>query len=114
MCLLPRFARQLYAFKHGVLDTGTGRRAHIVRRLLNRALLLSEQAFFLGLFSYVIGMTICTIIAQRTAGGSLSIAVPGWLYALMLAVTLGVCGLASLTSITKVLRLSPAAVFGKN
>jgi len=71
-----------------------------------------EQALLLGVFSYVIGMTICTVIAQRTAGGSLSILVPAWMYAAMLGVTLIVCALASLTSVGKVLRLSPAAVFG--
>jgi len=82
----------------------------------NRALgrIVLEQAVLLGALSYLAGMTISTLIAKGTAGGNLSIALPPWLYVAMLAVTLTICVVASLTSVGKVLRLSPASILGNS
>lgn len=70
-----------------------------------------EQALLLGLVSYVIGMGLAVLLAQRSEAWNLAIDLPPWLFGAMLLVTLATCAAASVTSVTKVFHLPPASVF---
>jgi putative ABC transport system permease protein len=75
------------------------------------ARIVLEQALWLGVVSYVVGMGLALALAWHSAAWKLAIDLPTGLLGTMLLVTLTTCAAASVTSVVKVFRLPPATVF---
>jgi putative ABC transport system permease protein len=75
------------------------------------AVIVAEQAVLLGLIGYAVGAVVTLLLSRKMPEWHLPVQIPLWLFAGMLAVTLFTCVASSITSIAKVFRLPPAAVF---
>lgn len=69
------------------------------------------QAAVSGAVGYLLAMLIACIVVLVTRGGPMPVSIPPVLALTMLAVTLVMCAIASITSIAKVTRLDPATVY---
>lgn len=75
------------------------------------AAIVAEQAVLLGLIGYALGAAVTVLLSRKMPDWHLPVQIPLWLFAGMLGVTLFTCVVSSVTSIAKVFRLPPAAVF---
>jgi len=70
-----------------------------------------RQALLIGLMGYGIGAAVALGLSERMPQWRLPVEIPPWLYGGMLVVTMVTCAASSVTSVAKVFRLPPAAVF---
>ena len=78
---------------------------------LSVASIIVRQAIITGLIGYIIGSAIAYHVGKRLPEYNVPVEVPASVMAVMFMITLGMCVLASVTSIIRVFRLEPAIVF---
>ena len=78
---------------------------------LRLAGIIVQQALLIGLIGNVLGIATISWLSQKMFEWHLPIVIPPWLYGMMFVLTAIMCVGASVTSVFKVFRLPPAAVF---
>lgn len=78
---------------------------------LSVAGIIVQQAIITGLIGYTVGSAVAYYIGKRLPEYNVPVEVPPSAMALMFGITIGMCVLASVTSIIRVFRLEPAIVF---
>ncbi len=75
------------------------------------ASIILQQALLIGVIGYGIGAALAGVLSQKMPDWHLPIEIPSWLFGGMFVITIATCAVASITSVAKVFRLPPAAVF---
>jgi putative ABC transport system permease protein len=75
------------------------------------AFLILRQAMLIGFMGYGAGVILTGLVSRKMPDWHLPVEIPMWLYGGMLLVTVLTSAVSSVTSVAKVFRLPPAAVF---
>jgi len=73
--------------------------------------IIIRQALIAGLLGYAVGSCIAFAVGRKLPEFNVPVEVPIWLVGGMFFITVGICVIASVTSIIRVFRLEPAIVF---